>query len=79
MGWLDRLVRDQSDLDAWSVDVSLTEIGRMRARVKEWPGDCDPVRLGDRVVFSWSSGHQVAIDGVRYLILRVDDILGVLE
>jgi chaperonin GroES len=37
------------------------------------------VKEGDRVLFSKYSGTEIKIDGVKHLILREDDILGVLE
>lgn len=36
------------------------------------------VKVGDRVLFSKYGGTEVKIDGVEYLILREDDILGIL-
>ena len=37
------------------------------------------VKAGDRVLFGKYSGNEIKIDGVDHLILREDDILGVLE
>src|SRR5580704_5760343 len=37
------------------------------------------VKAGDRVLFGKSSGTEVKVDGEEHLILREDDILGVLE
>ena len=37
------------------------------------------VKKGDRVLFSKYSGNDIKIDGVDHLILREDDLLGVLE
>ena len=37
------------------------------------------VKKGDRVLFSKYGGTEVKIDGKDYLIMREDDILGVLE
>jgi len=37
------------------------------------------VKAGDRVLFNKYSGSEVKIDGEEHLILREDDILGVLE
>ena len=37
------------------------------------------VKVGDRVLFSKYSGSEVKIDGVEHLVLREDDLLGVLE
>jgi chaperonin GroES len=37
------------------------------------------VKAGDRILFGKYSGSEVKIDGEEYLIMREDDILGVLE
>ncbi len=37
------------------------------------------VKKGDRVLFGKYSGTEVKIDGQEFLIMREDDILGVLE
>lgn len=37
------------------------------------------VKVGDTVLFSKYGGTDVKIDGVEYLILRQDDVLGIIE
>jgi chaperonin GroES len=37
------------------------------------------VKAGDRVLFGKYAGTEVKLDGEEYLILREDDILGVIE
>jgi chaperonin GroES len=37
------------------------------------------VKKGDRILFGKYTGNEIKIDGVDHLILREDDILGVLE
>ena len=37
------------------------------------------VKAGDRVLFGKYSGSEVKVDGEEHLILREDDILGVIE
>jgi len=37
------------------------------------------VKVGDKVLFSKYAGTDVKIDGVEYLIMREDDILGIIE
>jgi len=37
------------------------------------------VKVGDRVLFSKYGGTDVKLDGEEYLIMREDDILGVVE
>src|ERR1700746_1418744 len=39
---------------------------------------CD-LKAGDRILFGKYSGSDIKIDGVEYLIMREDEILGVLE
>jgi len=37
------------------------------------------IKAGDRILFGKYSGSEVKIDGEEYLILKEDEILGVLE
>jgi chaperonin GroES len=37
------------------------------------------VKVGDRILFGKFSGSDIKIDGEEYLILREDEVLGVLE
>jgi len=37
------------------------------------------VKAGDRILFAKYSGTEVKIDGVEHLIMREDDILGIIE
>jgi len=37
------------------------------------------VKAGDRILFGKYSGSDIKIDGQEYLILKEDEILGVLE
>jgi len=37
------------------------------------------VKAGDRILFGKYSGSEVKIDGEEYLILKEDEILGVIE
>ena len=37
------------------------------------------VKKGDRVLFSKYAGTEVKIDGEEYLIMREDDLLGIIE
>jgi len=37
------------------------------------------VKVGDRILFGKYSGSDIKIDGEEFLIMREDDILGVLE
>lgn len=37
------------------------------------------VKVGDRVIFGKYAGNEIKIDGEEYLIMREEDILGILE
>ncbi len=37
------------------------------------------VKVGDKILFSKYAGTEVKIDGKDYLIMREDDILGIIE
>jgi chaperonin GroES len=37
------------------------------------------VKKGDRILFGKYSGNEIKIDGVEHIILREDEILGVIE
>ena len=37
------------------------------------------VQVGDRILFGKYSGNEIKIEGEEYLILREDEVLGVLE
>jgi chaperonin GroES len=37
------------------------------------------VKKGDRVLFSKSAGTEVNLDGEEHLIIREDDVLGIME
>ncbi len=50
--------------------------GRMGEDGKLLPMD---VKVGDRILFSKYGGTDVKIDGADYLILRQDDVLGIIE
>ena len=37
------------------------------------------VKIGDRILFGKYSGNEIKLDGEEYMIMREDDILGVLD
>ncbi len=37
------------------------------------------VKKGDRVLFGKYAGNEIKLDGVEHLIMREDDILGIIE
>ncbi|KPK45644.1 MAG: molecular chaperone GroES [Nitrospira bacterium SM23_35] len=50
--------------------------GKVNEEGKRIPLD---VKENDRILFGEYSGTEIKIDGVEHLILREDDILGILE
>ncbi|HEX9157867.1 MAG TPA: co-chaperone GroES [Syntrophales bacterium] len=50
--------------------------GRLTEDGKVIPMD---VKKGDRILFSKYGGNEVKIDGVEYLIMREEDVLGIIE
>jgi chaperonin GroES len=50
--------------------------GKLSAKGERFAPEVKP---GDRILFGKYSGAEVKIDGEEYLILREDEILGVLE
>ena len=50
--------------------------GKMTEDGKVIPMD---VKKGDRILFSKYAGNEVKIDGVEYLIMREEDVLGIIE
>jgi chaperonin GroES len=37
------------------------------------------VKVGDRILFGKYSGNEIKLDGTEYIIMREDDVLGILE
>ena len=37
------------------------------------------VKVGDRILFAKYSGNEIKLDGTEYIIMREDDVLGVLD
>ena len=37
------------------------------------------VRVGERILFGKYSGNDIKLDGIEYIIMREDDVLGVLD
>jgi chaperonin GroES len=37
------------------------------------------VKVGDRILFAKYSGNEIRVDGEEYLIMREDDVLGILS
>jgi len=50
--------------------------GKMLQDGKAMPAD---VRTGDRILFGKYSGNEIKLDGAEYIIMREEDVLGVLD
>ena len=50
--------------------------GKFHEDGKQRPLD---VKQGDRVLFGKYSGNEIKIDGIEHLILREDEVLGIIE
>ena len=50
--------------------------GKRTEEGKQLPMD---VKIGDRILFGKYSGSDIKLDGTEYLIMREDEILGVLS
>jgi len=37
------------------------------------------VQVGDRILFGKYSGNEIKLDGTEYIIMREDDVLGILD
>jgi chaperonin GroES len=37
------------------------------------------VQVGDRILFGKYSGNDIKLDGIEYIIMREDDVLGILD
>ena len=51
----------------------------MGKRTKEGKAVPMGVKAGDRVLYGKYSGNEIKLDGVEHIIMREDDILGVLK
>ena len=47
--------------------------------VCEIRGKCPVHKVGDKIIFSKYAGTEIKIEGEEHLIMREDDILGVIE
>ena len=53
-------------------------VGKVEAVSSEVEEDGE-VKVGDRVMFAKYSGTELTLDGEEYLVLNIDDILGILS
>jgi chaperonin GroES len=70
------IIPDTAKEKPQQAEVVAVGTGRVTDEGKTLPLD---VKAGDRVLFGKYSGTEIKIDGQEYLILREDEILGVLE
>ena len=74
------VLRRLYDMEHCGHDLCTAEIRAVREQIEAVPCECpEPLRVGNRVTFSWASGQQITLDSEKYLILRAGDVLGVLE
>ncbi|MFN7996526.1 MAG: co-chaperone GroES [Bryobacteraceae bacterium] len=57
-------------------EVKAVGSGKLLENGERMPPD---VKAGDRILFGKYSGSEIKLDGEEYLILKEDEILGVLE
>jgi chaperonin GroES len=57
-------------------EVKAVGSGKLLENGKRMPPD---IKAGDRILFGKYSGAEIKIDGEEYLILKEDEILGVVE
>lgn len=70
------IIPDSAKEKPQQADVVAVGSGRVRNDGQRNPVD---VKVGDRVLFGKYSGSEIKVSGQEYLILREDEILGVLE
>ena len=74
------LIRWILEMESEGHDIAVVELAQLRRRIEDLPEETpEPLRIGDRVCFSWASGQQITVDGDVHLILRASDVLAVLE
>lgn len=70
------IIPDSAKEKPQQADVVAVGSGRVRNDGQRNPVD---VKVGDRILFGKYSGSEIKVSGQEYLILREDEILGVLE
>lgn len=41
--------------------------------------ECECVEIGDKVVFAKYSGSEITLDDKKYLVLNLEDVLGIIK
>ncbi len=41
--------------------------------------ECEGIEVGDKVVFAKYSGSEVSLDEKKYLVLNLEDVLGIIK
>lgn len=70
------IIPDSAKEKPQQADVIAVGAGRIRNDGERNPVD---VKAGDRILFGKYSGAEIKVSGQEYLILREDEILGVLQ
>jgi len=61
------------------IEGEVIAVGKGKVNEKDGSFRALDVKKGDRVLFGKYAGTEVKLDGIEHLILREDDILGVIE
>ncbi|BCX79637.1 co-chaperone GroES [Campylobacter sp. 19-13652] len=51
----------------------------LSGEVKAVGSEVENVKVGDKVVFAKYGGTEVSLEGKNYLVLNIDDVLGVIK
>lgn len=70
------IIPDSAKEKPQEAEVIAVGSGRINEDGKVTPID---IKVGDKVLFSKYTGSEVTIEGAEYLILREDDIQGIIE
>ncbi|PAF50936.1 co-chaperone GroES [Helicobacter sp. 13S00401-1] len=54
-------------------------IGVVKAISKKVSDECSCFKVGDKVLFGKYKGDEIKLDGETYIVLDVEDLLGVLK
>lgn len=54
-------------------------VGKGKLNEKTGSVTAPDVKVGDRILFGKYSGNDIKLDGIEYITMREDDVLGVLD
>ena len=75
---VERIEEDNTTLSGIIIPDSAKE-KPLNAKVIAVSKDVEDVSVGDKVVFAKYSGNEITIDSKEYLVMSVDDLLGILK